>query len=185
MRFTDRLLEEEPDFAELSAISFDSPGPAPPKSVFARLAAGGVRTNKGLDSLTEDNIFGGPQVHKDNDEDTEEDLDDECSLLDVQLEPEHDPENLVPDAPDMEAEDNPDEERTIVFSKVSSSALADPPLSSSEDIQSQTTASLAEAQSSSDSSSKVTKVRITPELENVVVSVDPFTSFLAHLLSAL
>lgn len=165
LRFTDRLLEEDPDFAKLSAISFDSPGPAPPKSVFARLAAG-VSTNKGLDTLTEDNIFGGPEVHKDMVRDAEGDLDDESSLLEVQLEPDLDPETLVPDGPDVVAED---EERTVILSKVPSSAPADPP---PEDSQPQTAVPSTEAQSSPDSSSKLIKVRVTPELEKIVASVD-------------
>lgn len=171
LRFTDRLLEEDPDFAELSAISFDSPGPAPPKSVFARLAAGSIQTNKDSGTQTNDDVFGGPQAQEGKDEDAGEDLRDDSSLFEVQLEPELDPEIAVPDAPEVETEDNPEEEATVVLSKVTPSAPADPPLSLSEDTQPQTSMPPSDAQSSSEVSSSVTKVRVTPELENIVASV--------------
>ena len=173
LRFTDRLLEEEPDFAKLSAMSFDSPPPAPPRSVFARLAAGGTPTDKGLGTLSEGDIFGGPQVHEDEDEDTD---DDHSSLLDVQLD--LDPEPSVPGAPDSEAEEDLDEERTVILPKAPLLVPDNPPPSSSLDSQSQTIPPPVEAQSSPDSSSKVTNVRVTPELESIVASIVLFVSLL-------
>ncbi|KAF8552533.1 hypothetical protein OG21DRAFT_114974 [Imleria badia] len=171
LRFTDRLLEEEPDFAELSAMSFDSPGPAPPKSVFARLAAGGSPTNKGLGTLSEDGVLGGPQLHEGQGEDADDDLHDQSSLLEVQLDPKHDPETSVPGAPDVEAEEDLDEDETIVLPKAPLSVPDNLLLSPTVDSQPQTIPPLAEAQSSSDSSSKVTKVRVTPELESIVARI--------------
>lgn len=177
LRFTDRLLEEEPDFAELSAMSFDSPGPAPPKSVFARLAAGGSPTNKGLSTLSEDHVLGGPHLHQGQGEDTEEDLDDQSSLLEVQLDPNDDPETSVPGAPDLEAEENLDEEETIILPKAPLSVPDNLLLSPTVDSQPQTMPPLFETQSPPDSSSKATKVHITPELESIVASVVLFVSF--------
>ena len=164
-------MEEEPDFAQLSAISFDSPGPAPPKSVFARLAAGSISAKKGLNTLTEDDVFDEPRVQQGKGEDSADESHDESSLFEVELEPED-----VPDGPDVDIEANPDEEKTVVLSKAPSLVPADPPPSSLED-QPQSITALAEAQSSSDSSSKITKVRITPELETIVASVDVCFSF--------
>ena len=180
LRFTDRLLEEEPDFVKLSAMSFDSPGPAPPKSVFARLAAGGSSTDKGLGTLSEGDLFGGPQVHEDKD--AEEDLHDQSSLLDVRLDPNHDPEHSVPGPPDVQAEDNLDEDRTVILPKAPLLVPGNPPPSSSVDSQPQTIPPLAEARSPPDSSSKVTKVRVTPELESIVASVVLFVSLLLYSL---
>ncbi|KAH0827606.1 hypothetical protein J3R83DRAFT_4331 [Lanmaoa asiatica] len=175
LRFTDRLLEEEPDFAELSKMSFDSPGPAP-KSVFARLAAGGSPTGKALGTPLEGDRLGGPLAHEGEDEDAEEDLHDQSSLFEVQLDPEHDPETSVPGALDVEAEE--DEERTVILPKAPPSAPSNPLPSLSVDSQPQTISPLTEAQSPADSSLKVTRVRVTPELENIVASVVLPTSFL-------
>ncbi|KAG8213795.1 hypothetical protein J3R82DRAFT_10507 [Butyriboletus roseoflavus] len=119
LRFTDRLLEEEPDFAQMS---FDSPGPAP-------------------------------------------DLRDQSSLLEAQLDPGHDPETSSPGTPDAEAEENLDEERTVILSKVPL------PAPSSTDNRPQTAPPVAGAQSSPESSLKITKVRVTPELESIVARI--------------
>jgi hypothetical protein len=181
LRFTDRLLEEEPDFVKLSAMSFDSPGPAPPKSVFARLAAGGSPIDKGLGTLLEGDSFDGPQVHEGEGEDAEEDLHDQSSLLDVQLDPKHDPEPSVPGPPDVEHEEDLDEEMTVILPKAPFLVPDNPLPSSSVDSQPQTIPPLAEVQPPPDSSSKVTKVRVTPELESIVASVVPFVpSYSAH-----
>ena len=169
LQFTERLLEEEPDFGALSAMSFDSPGPAPPKSVFARLTADSP-TKKGLSTLPEGDILGGPQVNEgeDDDDNAEEDLDDQSSLLEVQLDPEHDPEDSVPVAQGAEPEENPDEEATIILPKAPLSAPDNLMQSTLADSQPQTSTG---AQSSSYSSSRGSKVRITPELESIVASV--------------
>lgn len=156
-------------------MSFDSPGPAPPKSVFARLAAGGSPTGKGLRTLSRGNS--GPQMYEDEDEDAQDDLHDQSSLLEAQLDPEHDPETSSPSASDVEAEGDLDEERTVILSKLHLSAPDNPP-TTAVDSQPQTVPPSAEAQSFPDSSSTVTKVPITPELESVVASVVLFTSLL-------
>ncbi|KAG9316464.1 hypothetical protein JVU11DRAFT_2499 [Chiua virens] len=161
LRFTDRLLADEPDFAELSAISV-SPGPAPPKSVLARLAAGSATTDKHSGTLTKDNVFGGPG----EDEDAE-DLHDQSSLLE---EPELDPDASVLDAPDAETEETEegsDEEKTIILTKVIKETPDSPLLSSSVNTQPQPP-QLAEAQLDSDPPSKAAKVRPNPELEKII-----------------
>ncbi|KAF8135588.1 hypothetical protein EV363DRAFT_1159092 [Boletus edulis] len=165
LRFTDRLLEEDPDFAELSTISFDSPEPAP-KSVFARLAAGGSPTNKGLVTLSEHAILGGSEIHEGEGEEAEEDLHDQSSPLD----PKYDSEASVPGAPDIEAEEISDEERTVILPKAPLPASDNPPPFSVGN-QPQTTPPSAEEQVFLGSSSKVTKVRITSELENIVARI--------------
>lgn len=159
-------------------MSFDSPEPAPPKSVFARLAAGGSPTGKGLRTPSDNNMLDGSQLHKGEDDNAEGDLHDQSSLFEVQLEPEHDPEASAPDAPDVEDEEDLDEERTVILPKAPLSAPDNQLPPSSVVSQPQTT----EAQPSPDSSSKVTKVRVTPELESIVASVVLFVSFLLCLL---
>lgn len=176
LRFTDRLLEEEPDFAELSKLSFDSPGPAPPKSVFARLAAGGSPTDKGLRTPSEGNVSSRPRLHEGEDEEVEEELHDQSSLLEARFDPQRDPETSSPGA-----EEDLDEESTIILPKVPLSAPGNT-LPSPSVVSQLQTLPLAEAQSSTDASLKLTKVCVTPELESIVASVILFISFLPCLL---
>lgn len=121
-------------------------------------------------------------MHEADEEDAEEDLHDQSSLLEVQLDPEHDPGIASPGAPDMGAKGVVDEEMTVMLSKAPLSAPENPLPSSSVDRQPQTIPPLAEAQSSPDSSSKVTKVRVTSELESIVARVVLFISLLLYLL---
>lgn len=70
-----------------------------------------------------------------------------------------------------------DEEETIILPKAPLSVPDNLLLSPTVDSQPQTMPPLFETQSPPDSSSKATKVHITPELESIVASVVLFVSF--------
>ncbi|KAF8840011.1 hypothetical protein BDN67DRAFT_904383 [Paxillus ammoniavirescens] len=149
LRFTDKLLEEEPDFGEIAELSFDSPGPAPPRSVFTSLIPGDNLRDKSFGAQTDDSIFGGQ------------------SFLPS-------PEPLIIEAVDeREPEDEPgEEERTVVLQKIPpSTALQEHLLASPPPVNAQPPSPLAPGTLPPESSSKTPKVRMTPELERIVTKI--------------
>ncbi|KAF9245043.1 hypothetical protein BU15DRAFT_41630 [Melanogaster broomeanus] len=142
LRFTDKLLEEEPDFPEVSELSFDSPGPAPPKSVFANVRGAqgeAIGSDQSLlhetkSSPTEGVDEGEPEGYPDEEEKT----------VVLQKIPSSTP---LPDDPPGSP----------------SPADAHP--------QSTITPPLASAKRPPESISKTPKVRMTPELERIVTKI--------------
>ncbi|KIK91571.1 hypothetical protein PAXRUDRAFT_830719 [Paxillus rubicundulus Ve08.2h10] len=165
LRFTDKLLEEEPDFGEVAELSFDSPGPAPPRSVFTNLVPGDNLRDKNLSAQTDDSIFGGVDAQE---EDMESDQQDQ-SLL-----PESDP--LTTEVADEgEPKDEPDEEeKTVVLQKIPPSTAPQGDLPASPppvNAQLPSTMPLAHAKPPPEPPSKTPKVRMTPELERIVTKI--------------
>ncbi|KAF9222661.1 hypothetical protein BS17DRAFT_175601, partial [Gyrodon lividus] len=157
LRFTDRLLEEEPDFSEAPELSFDSPGPAPARSVFASLAAGDHLRDKSFGAQADDSIFGGEDLDA-----KEEVIDSNSQDQSPLLEPES---STTEPANEAEPEDEPDEEeKTVVLQKVPSST-EDLPVSRPPSA-----TPLADARPPLESS-KIPKVRITSELECIVTKI--------------
>lgn len=171
LRFTDRLLEEEPDFAALSTMAFDSPGPAPAQPVWTRLADGGSPTKKGLGTTSDGDILGEAKVHEGEGDNAEEDLHDQSMSVEAKLDPPHELENSVFGAPEVEEEEDLDDEMTVILPKAPLSVPDNLLPSSAAESQPQTTPSPAEGQLPPGSASKVTKVHVTPRLRSIVASV--------------
>ncbi|KIJ19009.1 hypothetical protein PAXINDRAFT_175077 [Paxillus involutus ATCC 200175] len=165
LRFTDKLLEEEPDFGEIAELSFDSPGPAPPRSVFTSLVPGDNLRDKSFGAQTDDSIFGGVDAEEEAIESNQQDQ----SFL-----PE--PEPLIIEAVDeREPEDEPgEEEKTVVLQKITPSTAPQEDLPASllpTNVQPPIITPLAHAKPPPESSSKTPKVRMTPELERIVTKI--------------
>ncbi|KIJ67538.1 hypothetical protein HYDPIDRAFT_25978 [Hydnomerulius pinastri MD-312] len=164
LRFTDKLLEEEPDFGEVSVLSFDSPGPAPPRSVFANLAAGEKLGDGDLGTNADDSIFDGDGPAADEADDDNDDQQDQSTL----------PEASIIEAVDEEApeEDVDDGEQTVVLKKVPSpppndSPASPPPSGTQRGISTPS----ADTNPAPDTVSKTPKVRVTAELERITTKV--------------
>ncbi|KAL4080233.1 hypothetical protein V8B97DRAFT_718024 [Scleroderma yunnanense] len=161
LRFTDKLMDEEVDFGEVSTISFDSPGPAAPRSVFASLATGKSPDNEDLADVTtpDDSIFGlGVQRDDVSNEKSQDAFDGEgeehvSSQLDV----------------------SEDEEQTVVLKKFAPT----PPPQLPDDPSSQPASGAysgssdppVEVQFANEPAPKAPKVRVTPELERIVAKI--------------
>ncbi|KAF8844765.1 hypothetical protein BDN67DRAFT_1007928 [Paxillus ammoniavirescens] len=165
LRFTDKILEEEPDFGEIAELSFDSPGPAPPRSVFTSLVPGDNLRDKSFGAQTDDSIFGGVHAEEEAIESNQQDQ----SFLPS-------PEPLIIEAVDeREPVDEPGEEqRTVVLQKTPPSTTprehlpASPPPANAQPPR---TTPLAPGKPPPESSSKTPKVRMTPELERIVTKI--------------
>lgn len=143
LRFTEKLIDEEMDFEEVSAISLDSPGPAAPHS------------GRHLDDDNNDDALQSDNVLKRQDEGAfcmGEDEEDAVCQVDV-------------------SEGEGEEERTVVLGKITPSPSTQlPDLSSvtGSEAHPEDNKPLMDVQSATVQVSKA-KIRSTPELERIVV----------------
>ncbi|KAH7888457.1 hypothetical protein F5I97DRAFT_1924997 [Phlebopus sp. FC_14] len=155
LRFTDRLIEEEPDFGDVSMMSFDSPGPAPPQSVFSNLVAG--------ESLGGDVDESAPHG------------DDTAGEGGIGREQQDD--SILPESPVLEEVDQApvevadDEEKTVVLKEPPSSSPKDPPHSPPSQPPPQPQSTPPNTSVPPEPVSKTPKVRVTPELERIVAKI--------------
>lgn len=158
LRFSEKLMDEDVDFGEVSTISFDSPGPVAPRSVFASLATGR--------SLDDDNIDIAPTACDDVRQGDVPDEQGEGASFNGENEEEY-------ASRQVDISEDEDEEQTVVLRKIAlspSSQLSDDPSSPpASGTCSGNNEPPVDIQSATEQATKASKVRITPELERIVV----------------
>jgi len=156
LRFSEKLMDEDVDFGDVSTISFDSPGPVTPRSVFASLATGRNLDDDDIDiAPTADSVHQG-------------------DVSDEQGEGAHfngeNEEEYVSRPVDISEDE--DEEQTVVLRKIAPSPpsqLPDDPPPPTSGTHSGSNEPLVGIQSTTEQAMKASKMRITPELERIVV----------------
>lgn len=151
-------MDEDVDFGDVSTISFDSPGPVAPRSVFASLATGR--------SLDDDNIDIAPTACDDVRQGDVPDEQGEGASFNGENEEEY-------ASRQVDISEDEDEEQTVVLRKIAlspSSQLSDdlssPPASGTCSGNNEPPVDI---QSATELATKASKMRITPELERIVV----------------
>lgn len=159
LRFSEKLMDEDVDFGEISTISFDSPGPVAPRSVFASLATGR--------SLDVDNIDIAPTACDDVRQGDVPDEQGEGASFNG--------ENEEYASRQVDISEDEDEEQTVVLRKIALSPSSQLPDDPSSPPASGTCSGNIEPpvdiQSATEQATKASKVRITPELERIVAKV--------------
>lgn len=159
LRFSEKLMDEDVDFGDVSTISFDSPGPVAPRSVFASLATG-----RNLDDDDIDIAPTADSVHQQGDVSDEQG---EGAPFNGENEEEY-------VSRQVDISEDEDEEQTVVLRKVAPSPpsqLPDDPPPPTSGTHSGSNEPLVDIQSTTEQAMKASKMRITPELERIVAKI--------------
>lgn len=167
LRFSEKLMDEEIKFGDLSTISFESPEPVP-RSVFANLTAGGDLDGENLDdtshSAMDDSIF---DSGKDGDG---AGLDDRPGSALSQTPKGIEIDNLGSE--DAGEEEEEEEEKTVVLSKQPPLPSQSPPPARTDFLRaSDADIGITVPPAEPRVATNAPKVRVTPELERIVAKI--------------
>ncbi|KAG1715739.1 hypothetical protein ID866_1407 [Astraeus odoratus] len=153
LRFTEKLMDEEVDLGEVSTLSFDSPGPAAPQSVFANLAG------RASDPTAHDSVCDASD-HRDDGEFYGDEL-----ALGTGVDDEF--EHFDHPAEDLEAE----EEKTVVLRKLPPSPPPQVTSAPPSLLERQPKSTPPKVDQPSETATTALKVRVTPELERIAAKI--------------